>query len=393
MMTNTHTTEPLRILRLIARLNIGGPAIQAIRLTAALNDEHFKSLLVTGVVGQNEGDMRYLADQLGVEPVVIPTLGREIHWYDDVLTLIKLIRIMRQFKPDLIHTHTAKAGTLGRLAALVAGNSKKVHTFHGHVFSGYFSPWKTRLFILIERFLAKRTDRIIAISARQKHDLCNVYAIAPDEKVTVVPLGLDLQPFAEVAAQDHASRNLFGLQPQHLVVTIAGRLVPIKNHKMFLQVAQKVACEMEHARFLIVGEGELRVKLEAYAQELGISDKVLFAGWHKEMRPVYAASDIVVLTSLNEGTPVSLIEAMASARAVVTTEVGGVADFVEDGVDGFYVPSGNVDAMVSRVLLLARDASMRLKMGAHGREQVLRLFDFGRLRRDVEDLYVHVSGQ
>ncbi len=374
-------------MRLIARLNIGGPAIQAIRLSAALNDARWHSLLVTGVVGSHEGDMRYLADEIGVAPLVLPTLGREIHWYDDVLTLLQLIRLMRTFKPHIVHTHTAKAGTLGRLAALLAGGSLRVHTFHGHVFSGYFSSWKTRMFIAIERFLARRTHRIIAISARQKHDLCHVYRIAAEEKVTVVPLGLDLQPFARLNSEEDAHRALFGLEPHHLVITIAGRLVPIKNHRMFLHVAQKVAAALAQARFLIVGEGELRGELEACAAALGVAEKVVFAGWHQEMAPVYGASDVVVLTSLNEGTPVSLIEAMAAARPVVATDVGGVADVIGNGVDGFCVSSGDVDAMVEGIVRLGRDRAARQEMGRRGREKALQRYDFTRLQRDIEALY------
>jgi len=320
--------EPIKILRVIARLNVGGPAIQAVTLSDLLSRGRFRTRLVCGQVGAHEGDMSYLASSRRVDPVVLPTLGREISALDDLRSLYELRKIIGEFKPHLIHTHTAKAGTLGRLAG-ISMNAQRifgrkirlVHTFHGHVFHSYFSPLKTWGFMKIERLLARFSDRIIVISATQKKDICEKYNIAHPRQVKVVPLGFDLSGFERLGPPP--SQGIFS-------VGIIGRLTPVKNHRMLFEAVRILKDQgKDHSfNFSVIGDGELRETLTRAAAALGIEKNILFTGWQQEMPEVYRKLDAVVLTSLNEGTPVSLIEAMAAARPVISTEVGGVRDLM-----------------------------------------------------------------
>jgi glycosyltransferase involved in cell wall biosynthesis len=320
--------EPIRILRVIARLNIGGPAIQAVTLSGLLSKGRFRTRLVCGQVGAHEGDMSYLASSMQVDPVIVPSLGREISAFDDLCSFSELRKIISEFKPHVIHTHTAKAGTLGRLAG-ISVNAQRifgrkirlVHTFHGHVFHSYFSPLKTWAFMKIERFLAHFTDRIIVISATQEKDICERYRIVRPRQVQVVPLGFDLSGFERLGPPP--SQGIFS-------VGIIGRLTPVKNHRMLFEAVRILKDQgKDHSfNFVVVGDGELRETLTREAAALGIGKRVVFTGWQKEMPEVYGKLDVVVLTSLNEGTPVSLIEAMAGARPVIATDVGGVRDLM-----------------------------------------------------------------
>lgn len=374
-----------KILRIIARLNVGGPAIHVSLLSAGLNHGRYLTTLVAGSIGEHEGDMSYLATSYGVQPVFVPELGREIGLKNDVRVLKQLMRLMRREKPDIVHTHTAKAGTLGRLAAIAAGVPIKVHTFHGHVFHGYFGPRKTRIFLAIERFLARRTDRIIVLSEQQAHEIADVYQVAPREKIRVIPLGFDLDGF--LSAEQHCGklRAELGLPSDALIVTIVGRLVPVKNHRLFFEMARRVAAELPQAHFVVVGDGELRPALEEEAASL--RDRTHFLGWRRDLPVIYADSDVVALTSVNEGTPVALIEAMASGTPVVATRVGGVPDIVHDGEMGLVVEPNNADALTAAVRELLCNSAQREKLGAAGRSSVRERFDKQRLIEDVTQLY------
>ena len=379
--------ETIRVLRIIARLNVGGPAIHTVLLTAGLNDGRFRSLLVTGTPDEQEGDMSYYARQLGVEPTFVPELGRELSWRDDLVAFQRLVGLIRSFRPHIVHTHTAKAGAVGRLAALVAGVPIRVHTFHGHVFRGYFSPLKTRVFLVIERALAAITRRIVAISELQRDDLCDVFHIVARERCSVIPLGFDLRPFAAAETKRGAIRGALGLGQDRRLVGIVGRLVPIKHHAMFLEMARRVADARADTDFVIVGDGELRPELERSVAAMGLGGRVHFLGWRRDLDAVYADLDVVALTSLNEGTPVALIEAMASGRPVVATAVGGVADVVADGETGLLVPSQDAPACAHAVLRLLDDAALRELLGREGRARVMAHYGSERLVGDVRRLY------
>jgi glycosyltransferase involved in cell wall biosynthesis len=401
--------KPIRILRIIARLNIGGPAIQAITLSGHFSRGMYRSLLVCGQVSPYEGDMSYLADSKGIQPVVLPRLGRDISPLDDFYSLKDLGRIISRYKPHIIHTHTAKAGTLGRLAGLgqnIRGVWKQkirlVHTFHGHVFHSYFSQPKTFAFIQIEKILARFTDRLIVVSLLQKKDICKRYRIARSDKVRTIPLGFDLARFRDPQTSGADVRKKFFPQfsADYFLVGIVGRLTSVKNHRMLLDAAKclKDAGKDQLFRFLIVGDGELRSMLMNYASELGLEKSVVFTGWQTEMPSIYSALDTVALTSLNEGTPVTLIEAMAAGKPVVATDVGGVRDLmgaVDKGGNGAYklaqngiiIPSESGETLANALLFLRKNEDFSKRVAKQAQVFALNRFSQERMVEDHERLY------
>jgi glycosyltransferase involved in cell wall biosynthesis len=309
------------------------------------------------------------------------SLGREISPVDDLRALGQLAAIAREFRPDIVHTHLAKAGTLGRLAARVTGAHAIVHTYHGTVFRGYFGRAKSRAFVQIERALSHLTTRIVAITPGQRRELIEL-GIGDERKVVEIPLGLDLTPFLELPDRAQARSNL-GLPADKPVVAIVARLVPVKNVSLFLRAMLSVPSVLA----LIVGDGELRSRLEAEAADLGIAERSRFVGWQSDMRAIYAAADIVALTSHNEGSPVSIIEAMASGRPIVATAVGGVPEVVRNGVDGLLVPAGDGDALAAAINSLVADPLRRDRLAAAARTSVHPRFDASRLVADITRLY------
>ncbi len=378
-----------KIVRIIARLNIGGPAIHTILLTSELNKRGYHDVLVCGRTGNSEGDMQYLAEDKGVKPVVVDELGREISFYKDMKAFFRIFSIIRRERPTIVHTHTAKAGALGRLAALMAGVPVRIHTFHGHIFDGYFSPFKAKVFLYIERFLGNFTDKVIVVSEHVKEEIVNNLKVVRNDKCVVIPLGLELGNFLKNDSLKGNFRKKIGIGEDTLLVGIIGRLVPIKNHGMFLNVAKTIKAMQKDLkiRFIIVGDGELREELRAMAKRLGIDKDVLFTGWVKGLAEVYADLDVVALTSLNEGTPLSLIEAMASARPVIATDVGGVKDIVIDGENGFLAKNNDVEDFSNKLLNLLKDRENRSRLGAFGREFVRQRYHKDRLVNDIENLY------
>ncbi len=400
--------KKIKVLRMIARLNIGGPAIHVHLLTKGLDAKKFEPTLVAGKISPQEGDMSYLFDSADKEPIIIPELQREISLRMDLKAFHQIFSRLIEEKPDIVHTHTAKAGSSARLAVLMYNliygkKVRTVHTFHGHVFEGYFSQAKSLLFIWVERFLARLTDVIIAISKTQKRDLSEKFRIAPAKKISTVELGFDLRPFLESEVSRGQFRRSLGINDDSLLIGIIGRLVPIKNHLMFLEAA-KIFLEQNagvQTKFIVVGDGELRGELEAYCQELGLTSYVIFCSWIRDVPLVYADLDILALTSKNEGTPVSIIEAMASSVPVIATNVGGVLDLLgpPDGVpspDGFLVCERGI-------LSLKNDASgfakgLKYLIDGDIREKQKRLmrarffvrgrFSEERLLHDIESLYL-----
>jgi glycosyltransferase involved in cell wall biosynthesis len=384
----------LKVMRLIARLNIGGPAIHTTLLTERLDPARYESLLVTGVEAENEGSMLELMAERGLKsqlaPVVIPSLGREISPKSDLQTLREVLRLMRREKPDIVHTHTAKAGFVGRMAARMARVPIVVHTFHGNVFKGYFSPAKTKLFIAIEKNLARSTDRIIVLSEQQRDEILGL-GIGRSEQFRVVPLGLDLQPFLDSAPLRGQLRSELGYAPDTPLIGIVARLVPIKAIHFFLQAARQVLQTHPQARFLVVGDGELRAELEAQARELQLGDGVRFLGFRGDLPRSYADLDVSVLCSLNEGLPVAVIESLASARPVVATDVGGVRDMVKPQHSGWLCPSQDVNALAAGIRAALDNPAQAAQLGQNGRAVVYPSLDISRLVRDIDALYVELA--
>lgn len=383
-------TRRLRVLRAITRLNVGGPSIHAILLTRQLDPARFDSLLVTGVESPTEGTMRYLADEQGVRPLVIDDLGREVSPLNDLRTLLRLYRLIRRVRPHIVHTHMAKAGTTARLAARLARVPIVVHTYHGHVFHSYFGSLKTAVFLNIERVLAAFTDRIIAVGEGQRDEIAR-FRVAPARKLVPIPLGLPIEPMLTAEAERGKLRAELGVAPETALVGIVARLVPIKAHEYFLEAAARVAEERDRAHFVIVGDGERRKELEDMARDLGVAHRVHFLGWRREMRPVYADLDVVALSSLNEGSPVAVIEALAAARPVVATRVGGVAEVVDDQQTGILVPSRDAEALARGIGRFLDDPAWAATVGQRGRASVYPRYSIERLVRDIEDLYLELA--
>ena len=387
-LADVRAKEKIKVLRIIARLNIGGPAIHVALLTHGLDPTRFESTLITGKVSLEEGDMSYLVDALDEKVVMIPELQRELNPIKDMKSLFRVLRILSQEKPDIVHTHTAKAGAIGRIAvfvhnlvqslkfktqilvqrtspgkvanpqsaiparqspspvrqdfvqansgglqAMAGGRNpqcKVVHTFHGHVFRGYFGKLKSLFLVWAERLLAIITDIVVVVSESQKKELCSNYHIAPASKFKTVKLGFDLEPFFSAERQKGLLRRNIWIDSETILVGIVGRLVPIKNHKMFLESAKIF---LDHnpnipIKFLIIGDGELRNDLVTFCEQQGLYSYVKFCGWERDLPKVYADLDVLCLTSINEGTPVSIIEAMASSVPVVSTDAGGVRELI-----------------------------------------------------------------
>jgi len=383
--------DEIRVARIIGRLNIGGPAIQAITLTKLLEPRGYRTLLIRGSEAPHEGSLDDLAALYGVEPLLVPGLRRALH-ASDLKALRELVRALRAFRPHIVHTHLAKAGTLGRVAALAARPRRRpilVHTFHGHSLEGYFSARRTSVFRTIERGLGRRCARLIAVSSEVSDDLVRLRVTTRD-RIEVIPLGFDLAPFgvdgAERAARARVVRTQFGVPPDARLVTLVARLVPIKRVDRFLRIASAIARRAD-VHFVVVGDGELRAELEATPIGPELADRLVWAGFRRDMPDVCFASDIVVLTSDNEGTPVSLIEAQAAGVPVVSTRVGGAASVVRDGQSGRLVEIDDEQAFVDAVLEILGQPAVARAMGAAGREHVARAFAVDRLVDDLDELY------
>ncbi len=375
--------EPVRILRLFSRLNIGGPSVHVILITAGLSRLGYDTRLVVGQEAPHEGNLLEMAAEHGVSCVRVPALGREIRPLSDIRTLWELYRMMRTWRPAIVHTHAAKAGLLGRLAARLAGVPVVVHTYHGHVLRGYFGPLKTAVFRGLERLLALTTDAIVAVSEAVREDLAAL-GVAPLRRIQVIPLGLDLQALAG-PRQRPAWRREGDEGP---VIGIVGRLVPIKDVGTFLAAAALVRDALPRARFALVGDGEMRQALEALARRLGLQEVAVFHGWRRDLAEIYASLDVAVNSSLNEGTPVSLIEAMAAGCPVVATAVGGTPDLVGRlGERGLLVPPSNAEALARGILSCLHTPAATETRAAAARAHVLAAHSVERLLHELDALY------
>jgi len=397
-----------KILRVIARLNVGGPAHQVVLLTHALNDSRWESVLVTGNPSSAEGNAEYLIRRHPCRLLRIPELKREIHPLQDLTAVWKLFQILLREKPAILHTHTAKAGTIGRTAGLfyrwLTGKQLvMIHTFHGHVLHGYFRPFATKFFTWVERMLAKKTDCLIAVSQAVKQELIS-FGIGSDSTIRVIPLGLDLQELLALPLQ--GARD-----PGPVRVGYVGRLVPIKNPFLLLEAAQQLSRRLSGSSFelFFIGDGELRPALEKKVQEIGMSGRVRFMGWRQDLAAVYRMLDILCLTSKNEGTPVSLIEALAAGTPVIATDVGGVRELLSGNLSGSEKPmcqpapvsagtfkafphglligSNDLEGLVRGLEFLCARPDIGLRMGTTGRDYVRRQFIIGRLVSDIQRLY------
>jgi glycosyltransferase involved in cell wall biosynthesis len=379
-----------RVLRVIARLNMGGPALHVSYLTAGLAQRGYRTTLVAGTLAPGEDSMAFVAEGLGVPVVRIDELTRDISPVKDAIAIIKLAGLIRRERPDILHTHTAKAGAVGRLAALLAGDARPrivVHTFHGHVLRGYFDPLRTAGFRLLERWLARHTTALVAVSPQVRDDLVAL-GVAPREQFAVVRLGIRLEERVRPSEDGGVeTRRLLGIPPERFTVGWIGRMTGVKRTGDVLLAFKRLRERGVDACLCLVGDGPDRARLEQRAYELGIMRDTLFLGYQEDVARFHAAFDAFFLPSTNEGTPVTAIEALAAGRPVVATSVGGVPDVVRDGEDGFLVPAGAVEQLADRLEQLAGDPELRARLGAAGRARVLPRYSVERLVDDVDRLY------
>lgn len=386
-----------RVLRIINRLNLGGPTFNAAYLTKYL-EPGFETLLVSGMKDESEESSEFIIKNLGIEPVYMPEMYRELNPFKDYKSYFRLRRLIEEFKPDIVHTHAAKAGAVGRLAAIHSGVKVVLHTFHGHVFHGYFNPVKTRMFLEIERYLARRTTCLVTLSNLQLNELVNDYKIAPRNKFEIVPLGFDLNRFAENTAEKRvAFRKKYNVDDNEVAIGIVGRLVPIKNHALFLKaIKHAVENSGQKVRAFIIGDGEERAGIEEMARQLGLGfnnsnltekHPLTFTSWIKDIDVSNAGMDIIALTSHNEGTPVSLIEAQASGKPIVSTRVGGIADIVIPGETAFLSEPGDEKTFSDNLLKLVQSSALRQQMSSRGASHVMQAFSYQRLCTDMGSLY------
>jgi glycosyltransferase involved in cell wall biosynthesis len=437
----------IKVLRIIARLNIGGPAINTIILSRYMERLGYETLLAAGQVGPDEGDMSYMAEAEGVKPVILAKLGRRLKPLNDLFALFTILRSIFNFRPHIVHTHTAKAGAVGRAAAsvyngvqsfkfkvqswvhrlsrgsfnntqdsIINDRCKVVHTFHGHVLEGYFSKLKSSLFQLIEKILAKFTDVIVVVSERQKDELCTRFGIGRPEQYRVIPLGLDFGLIENTSESKGKLRAELGLKENgHILVGIVGRLTPIKNHRLFLESVSLLLRKKKNkgTLFLIVGDGELHEELKEGSKGLGLEERVIFTGWIRELESLYADLDVLALTSNNEGTPVAAIEALAAGVPVIATDVGGVRELISEmgtrppergnlchgGMvevgegefevceRGVLVKKGDVEGFAKGLNYLLENPKVRKEIGARGRKYALAHHTIDKLVSNMDMLY------
>jgi len=410
----------MKIVRVIARLNVGGPAKHVVWLTKGLHAPDYESLLVAGTVPPGEDDMGYFATEMGVAPVFVQEMSREIS-PKDALTIWKLYRLLLRERPDVVHTHTAKAGTVGRLAGflyrwltpgVLLGRPRPcrfVHTYHGHIFHSYYGPLKTRLVLLIEQTLARLvTDRIVVLSQQQRQEINEEFGVGRADQFVIVPLGLDTKPFEDWRARRPIVREELGLTKDDVLVGIVGRLTEVKNHGLFLEAA--ALCKEKFSkdsstgpsgavRFVVIGDGHLRATLEHQARALGLAEDLTFLGGRRDLENFYPALDIVALTSRNEGTPLTLIEAMANERPVISTAVGGVVNLLGEPISqdieasfvvcqrGLSVPPADAPAFADGLARLVADGALRREIADRSLQFVLRNYSRERLINDIKRLY------
>ena len=377
----------LRIVHVIARLNVGGAAHHVLHLAHEQARRGNDIVVVAGSLARGEESMDDLADELGVQVLPLPALQRELSPRADTAAIARLRAIVRHRSPDVVHTHTAKAGTTGRVAALLAGRSRPhalVHTYHGHVLSGYFSRRRERAFRLVERALARPTSALIAVSEEVRDDLV-AFGIAPKERFEVVPYGFEPAPPSDGART--RLRAELGLAPETFAIGWAGRLTAVKRPLDLVRTLAAVRAAGADAALVLVGDGEERAATEELAESLGVRDRMHLVGFRRDVQDWYAAFDAVLLTSLNEGTPMVAIEALAAERPVVATNAGGTRTVVQDGLSGYVVAIGDTEALAGRLAALARDPALREQLGSAGSAHVRERFGIDRMTNEIETIY------
>jgi len=377
----------IRLARIITRMNVGGPARHVTILATEAGDA-WNGVLITGTPDAREGTLESLALERGARLISVPSLQRRPSPISDLRALVALVRLLRRLRPQVVATHTAKAGALGRVAALLAGVPVRVHTFHGHVLEGYFSKSGSAVVRMTERLLSKVTTHFVAISPQIAADLQNIGI--DSKKITIVRLGLELDYLVDPPRG--MLRSELSIPREAPIIAIIGRLAPIKAHTLLFDAAPEVLRAFPSARFLVVGDGELWADLHEQVAERGLGSSVQFTGWRQDLPNVYGDADVVVCCSLNEGTPVSIIEAGAAGRPAIGTAVGGMPDIISDGVNGFLVPSQDPASLAAAIQRVLSEPELADAMGMAGRRMSLERHGAQRMVQELTELYTRLLG-
>lgn len=376
-----------RILRIVTRLNTGGPAKYLTALNRALDPNRYEQRLATGCEGPGEGSLRPFVEAQGVQLTIVPELvGTTRLTPRDIAATARVRKLIRDFQPDIVETHTTKAGIVGRLAAYLEGSPVVLHVYHGHVLEGHYGAIKTWMARRAERALARLSDRLVAVSAHVKNDLVK-YQVASADQISVVEPGLDLEPMLRCREGRGALRRELGLDPGVPLVGIVGRLTPVKNHRLFLDAAVGVLAARPGVHFLVVGDGEIAPAIRAIARGRGLMERMTFTGWRYDLPRVYADLDVLVSCSKYEGTPFTIIEAMAAGCPVVATGVGGVLDLVSDQATGLLVPPAQAEPLVRAILRLLGDVGLARALARSAAADVEARFSPARLAVGMDTLY------
>ena len=388
--------KKVKIVRIINRFNIGGPTFNATFLTRFMSEE-FETVLVGGVPDEGEKDSLHILKQYGVEPIVIPELQRNPNIRSDWRAYRKLKAIIKEAQPDIVHTHASKAGFLGRIAARSCGVKVIVHTFHGHVFHSYFGKLKTFAVKSMERSLARISTGIIAISDLQKKDLVDKYKICSSNKVTVIPLGFDLEKFEkDIALNRKNTREKWEISDEEVAIAIVGRLAPIKDHSFFLAVVERLLkTTNQKIKVFIVGDGSEWVQVKSKVDKLNhrYHNKIIMTSWILDISRFNHGMDVICLTSKNEGTPVSLIEAQAAGLPVVSSDVGGVRDIIQENISGYIIKPDDIETYTEKLRLLVENKNIRNNFAEKGVAFIKEKYHYRRLVCDMESYYKKLLGK
>ena len=380
-------TKRIKVISVVTRIAMDSAGKQAILITDGLNRDLYDTLLVTGTCEDNEVDMTRWAKEKDIRHVIIPEMKREIRLHLDFIAFVKLFIMFVRERPDVVHTRTAKAGCLGRIAARLAFVPVVIHTFDGHVFNGYFGKHKTALILWVERFLARITDRIIAISNSQKTELMHYLRINNPEKIHVAHIGFDFREFKPLGNGE--LRRELNCSDDDLLVGYIGRFAPIKRIDRLILAFQKVIERIPKAKLVIAGGGELKSEMEEMVSSLNLQDKIFFLGVQDDVEKIYSGVNMVALSSDNEGTPAVLIEALAYGKPVVSTCVGGIPDVVSNGESGILAKANGPDELADSIIQMLSDADMRNKMGRMGMQEVRRKFSLENLIENLDKIYIN----
>lgn len=378
--------DKIKVLHIITRLDKGGSAENTFLTVKGLDKQRYDVILMSGPVQDPSQERRTQVEECGIPYIHIPVLVRNINVVYDAIALFKIWRLLKKEKFDVVHTHTSKAGLLGRFAARLAGVPLIVHTPHGHVFFGYFGPLKTKIFIRLEKLANRMTDRIVALTHREKADYIS-YRTCPEEKMTVIHSGVELNKFREYTlAEKTKLKKEIGLAEDSFVVGTAGRLVPVKGPEFLIKASQIVIPKHPNTYFLLAGDGPLKEDLQKKANEAGVGKNIVFLGWRDDIALILAVFDVFLLPSLNEGMGRVLVEAMAHGIPIVASDVGGIPDLVTHGKNGFLVPPKNPEELAKHIQILIEEEEKRRKMGEAG-EKIAQRYSHERMVKNIASLY------